>query len=212
MDRQTKERELAELRKRVAALETDLGIDAGMEPWRTEGYYTAYHATSGFLLGSIPALVSLLFNVVGSYLWKLMGASDQHPLKLIQVYLTFPMGEKALTLGNELTLAIGCFLYIITGMFYGMIFQLFFSRFMPQATLLSRVLAGAVLGTVVWFVNFYLILSWLQPALLGGRWIVEMIPPWVALLTHLVFGITMALVSPWADFRPYVRITRQNAA
>ena len=36
------------------------------------------------------ALASLLFNVVGASLF------DKHPLRLIQVYLTFPLGEKAL--------------------------------------------------------------------------------------------------------------------
>ncbi len=118
MDRQAKERELNELRNRVELLEIELGMNES-EPWRTNAY-PEYDATSGFLLGFIPAVVSLLANLGGSYV---MYGNDpnHHPLKLIQVYLTFPMGEKALSLSSGLTLTIGCFLYIITGMFYGML-------------------------------------------------------------------------------------------
>ena len=47
------------------------------------------------------------------------------------------------------------------------------------------------LAIAVWLVNFYGILSWLQPLLFGGNWIVERIPWWVAAATHLVFGWTM---------------------
>ena len=37
----------------------------------------------------------------------------------------------------------------------------------------------------------------------GGRWIVDLIPWWVAALTHLVFGWTMLLVQPLGVFVPY---------
>lgn len=212
MDEQSKQRELELLRERVTELEGELGVAQQREPWRTQGYYAAYHTLSGFLLGGIAAIVSLLCNIIGSYAWRAFGNHEQHPLRLIQVYLTFPMGEKALTMSNGLTLTIGCFLYIGTGMLYGMLFQVFFSRFMPTASTMQRLLAGCLLGAAVWVINFYLILEWLQPALLGGRWIVELIPSWVAMLTHVVFGATMALVYPWGAFVPYHTISEQDAA
>jgi hypothetical protein len=120
------------------------------------------------------------------------------------------MGEKALSMSNGLTLTIGCFLYIGTGMLYGMLFQVIFSRFMPSASLAKRLAVGCVLGIAIWVVNFYLILDWLQPALLGGRWIVELIPSWVAMLTHVVFGATMALLYPWGVFVPYQKVSEQT--
>jgi hypothetical protein len=209
MDEQTKQRELELLRERITELESELGVAEQREPWRTQGYYAAYHTLSGFLLGGVAALVSLLCNIAGSYAWRALGSPEQHPLRLIQVYLTFPMGEKALSMSNGLTLAIGCYLYIGTGMLYGMLFQVFFSRIMPAAHVLKRVLVGCLLGIAIWIVNFHLILDWLQPALLGGRWIVELIPPWVAMLTHVVFGVTMALLYPWGAFTPYVKVTDQ---
>jgi hypothetical protein len=55
----------------------------------------------------------------------------------------------------------------------------------------------------IWLVNYYLLLSWIQPLLFGGNWILTQIPPWVAFLTHLVFGWTMALVYPLGKFEPY---------
>ena len=51
--------------------------------------------------------------------------------------------------------------------------------------------------------NYYLILSWLQPWLFGGNWIVNLVPWWVATLTHLVFGWTMALAYPLGMYEPY---------
>jgi hypothetical protein len=52
---------------------------------------------------------------------------------------------------------------------------------------------------VVWTLNFYVLLSWLQPWLIGGRWVSELVPWWVAASTHLVFGWTIALVYPLAS-------------
>jgi hypothetical protein len=47
---------------------------------------------------------------------------DLHALRLIQVYLTFPLGAAALQLNAGMTLALGCVLYRITGIIYGMLF------------------------------------------------------------------------------------------
>jgi hypothetical protein len=49
-------------------------------------------------------------------------------------------------------------------------------------------------------VMFYGILSWLQPMLFDGRWIVDntRLPWWVAAATHVVFGWTIALLYPFA--------------
>lgn len=198
-ERRQKTMELEQLRTRVEILEREL---AAMDPpvGGFAGYYTAYYATTGFMLGIFGACTSLLFNVLGALL---VPSEAGHPLRLIQVYLTFPLGERALHIDRGLTLVIGCCLYLATGMILGMFFHLFLTRYTMGTTLVRRLAAVTVLSLVVWIVNFYGILSWLQPLLFGGRWIVDMIPPWVAAGTHLVFGWTMVLVYPWGLYVPY---------
>jgi len=196
------ERELAELRTRVAQLESEVTVAQPRDREWTRGYYLTYYAVAGFFLGMAGAVTSLLFNVAGSIL------VGQHPLQLIRVYLTFGLGEKALDLQLDkgdggLTLIIGCCLYIATGMLLGVLFQVVLSRLADKGTLGQRLLIASLLSVEVWLVNYYLLLSWIQPLLFGGNWIVREIPIWVAVLTHLVFGWTMALVYPLGMFEPY---------
>ena len=73
MDRQAKLAELQSLRERARQLEDELVSTMPAEPvpprpWQVSGYYGSYYATTGFLLGSLAACTSLLFNVVGSVL------------------------------------------------------------------------------------------------------------------------------------------------
>jgi hypothetical protein len=208
MDRQSKLAELQSLRDRARALEDELVGTISNEPvpprpWQVSGYYAAYYATTGFLLGSLAACTSLLFNVVGSVLWPSVTHQEQHPLRLIQVYLTFPMGEAALNISSGLLLTLGCVLYLGTGMLYGMVFQLVLSYFIPMAGLRARLIACSVLAIAIWLFNFYGVLIWLQPLVFGGRWIIDLIPWWVAALTHLVFGWTMAVVYPLGVYERY---------
>ena len=195
------ERELAELRVRVAQLEAEATAGEPRSREWTRGFYLTYYATAGFFLGMLAALASLLFNVVGSLL------VGQHPLQLIRVYLTFGVGERALDLQLDkdggLTLIIGCCLYIATGMVLGSLFQVVLSRLAYRDSIVKRLLIASILALAVWLVNYYLLLSWIQQLLFGGNWILTQIPWWVAALTHLVFGWAMALLYPLGRFEPY---------
>ena len=73
------QRELAELRTRVAQLEAETSAAEPPNREWTRGFYLTYYATAGFFLGMLGALASLLFNFVGSLL------VGQHPLQLIRV-------------------------------------------------------------------------------------------------------------------------------
>lgn len=191
-----KTNELERLRERVRVLEAEVESERPPQ-FEPPKFYTAYYATTGFMLGLFGGATSLLFNVVGA---ALVG---KHPLELIRVYLTFPLGEAARNVDSGMSLAIGCCLYLGTGMLLGVLFQLVLAKFAGKTTLGNRLAVASVLAVVVWVVNFYGILSWLQPALFGGRWIVDEVPMWVAALTHLVFGWTMAVVYPLGEYRPY---------
>lgn len=210
-----KQRELESLKARVSALEGELTSQQIPPDWSPPSFYSAYYATIGFMLGGIAAMVSLMFNVIGSTV------AGKHPLEIIRVYLTFPLGARALPLGGSnggesafvigdgTILALGCCLYIGTGMVLGSLFHCVISRFAENKSLMVRLVIGSALGAVVWLINYYLILSWLQPALFGGSWITnnEYLPWWVALATHLVFGWSMAVMAPFGAYVPYRRPT-----
>jgi hypothetical protein len=194
------EAESARLANEIATEEATHG-DWANRDWADQGYYLTYYATSGFFLGMIAALASLMFNIVGA------SAAGKEPLQLIRVYLTFGMGEKALdpAFDNGLALAMGCVLYIATGMLLGILFQVILGWLAPRAGLATRLIWASVIAVAIWLINFYGLISWIQPLLFGGSWIVDnqQLPWWVALSTHLVFGWTMALIYPWGVFRPY---------
>ncbi|HZZ79528.1 MAG TPA: hypothetical protein VFE62_13485 [Gemmataceae bacterium] len=193
MDRDAKLHELETLRTRTRQLETELGSEATSE-WPPRGFYGAYAVLAGCVLGSVAAMASLLFNVVGSLI------IGQFPLQLIRVYLTFPLGAEALQLESGLALAIGCCLYLLTGMVFGVPFQWILSRWFDRSGFIVRFIVTTVLGLALWGVNFHGILSWMQPLLIGGSWIVDEIPWWVAMLTHLVFGWAMLLLQPFGRY------------
>lgn len=209
-----KQRELLALKAQVAALENELTGSQIPPDWSPGKFYITYYATVGFVLGGFAAMVSLLFNVIGSTV------AGKHSLEIIRVYLTFPLGARALPLGTQdadsafvisdgTILALGCCLYIGTGMVLGSLFHCVISRFAEHKSLGVRLIWGSALGIIVWFVNYYLILSWLQPAMFGGNWITnnEYLPWWVALATHLVFGWSMAVMAPFGAYVPYRRPT-----
>ncbi|MCS7047137.1 MAG: hypothetical protein NZO58_12335 [Gemmataceae bacterium] len=204
MDRDAKRRELEELRARVQRLEAELAAEESKGEWPPRGFYTAYYVLGGFVLGIFGAATSLLFNVVGSLL------VGQHPLYLIKVYLTFPLAERGLEIDDGLTLAVGVCLYLLTGMALGIPFHVILSRWFVGSSLGKKLVVVSALALAVWLINFYAILSWLQPALFGGRWIVDLIPWWVGAATHLVFGWTMLLVQPLGTFVAFSRLAEER--
>jgi len=199
----TKQQELAELRSRVRQLEAEIAAEELALRRQVSRDYPAYLATGGFLLGIFGAMASLIFNVIGSLV------AGKPPLELIRVYLSFPLGARAFQLaegggahsyavGDSLIIALGCCLYLGTGMLLGVPVTLALRTFAPRRSVVTRLVVGGLAALVIWGVNFYGILWWLQPLLFGGRWIVDgsHLPWWVAAATHLVFGWTIALLYP----------------
>lgn len=206
---QQKLQELEELRARVRRLEAEIADEPAARAWPPKSFYSEYYATTGFILGMVAAAASLLVNVIGAPL------AGKSPLELIRIYLTFPLGERALQLtsqskdiyviGDGVILTIGCCLYLGTGMLLGVPFFVVLSWLTEGRSALFRLMIATFLSIALWGFNFYCILSWLQPALFGGDWIVNptILPTWVALATHLVFGWTMALLYPLGKFTAY---------
>lgn len=197
MDLQTKLTELQRLEAETEKVRGEIYAATHPTAWAPKEYYTMFHILAGMILGIIGAGSSLLFNVIGSLVF------GQHPLQLIRVYLTFPLGEAALTLDSGFALASGCCLYLATGAVYGIVFHLVMSRFFAESSAVKRFEVGTAMGVALWLINYYGVLSWLQPALFGGNWIVQLVPWWVAAITHLVFAWTLLLIDRWGHFEAY---------
>jgi hypothetical protein len=164
------------------------------QAWPDAGFQWKTCLKSGALSGAIGGCVGLLANVIGSAALPSISGQEQYPLRLIQVFLTFPLGEAALGLNGGWLVALGAVLFIVTGMLFGMLLELIVSYLLPRARLPVRIICFSVLAMMIWIAAFYGVLSWLQPLLFGGNWIVELVPWWVAAATHLIFGITIAVV------------------
>ncbi|GJM25371.1 MAG: hypothetical protein DHS20C16_17860 [Phycisphaerae bacterium] len=188
--------EINELKQRLMRLESEVHGDGTGERWTPPKFYFAYELMGGMTLGLVAAGASLLFNIIGASM------TGKHPLELIRVYLTFPMGEKALTLESDFALAAGVCLYLLTGMIGGIPIHMILSRYFANAAFGMRFVVATFLGVGVWLVNFYGIIAWLQPKLIGGNWILDNIPIWVAVATHLVFAWTMLVMGKLGQFVP----------
>ncbi len=199
MDAEARRRKIDHHLEAIRSLEAQAAADDSAAPsWPPKDFYLLWHVVVGLTLGGVGAAVSLLANGLAAPLF------GKRALELIRVYLTFPMGARALDLDDASVLTIGCVLYLVTGALYGILIHLVLTVYFADATRGKRFLVASAIGLGLWIVNFYLILSWLQPMLLGGNWIVSLVPPWVAALTHLAFAWTVALGSEWwGRFEPY---------
>jgi hypothetical protein len=86
----------------------------------------------------------------------------------------------------------------------GIPFHLVLWRWFERTPFGTRFAAVSLMALALWLFNFYAVLSWLQPLLFGGNWIVTDIPWYVGAATHLVFGWTMLLVQPLGTFIPFL--------
>lgn len=207
----SKQQEFDALQQRVAELERELAAAQVDDSWKSTSFYPAYAATTGFLLGGVAAVVALLVNIFGAM------AVGRHPLELIRVYLTFPLGAQALVLtstptgptaiDDRMILVLGICLYLGTGMLIGSVFQVILSAFTRGQSVGRRIVCGGITAVVIWLVNFYGVLIWLQPLVCGGDWIVnpKFHPIWVAGGTHVIYGCMMGILSPLGEFQPALK-------
>jgi hypothetical protein len=202
VDREARDRQVQEHLEAIRKLESAPHEGEADGAWPPNQFYLLWHVVIGMMLGFVGALVSLGANVAGAPLFGV------EPLRLIRVYLTFPMGARALEAEQGLVIFVGCALYLLTGALYGVLFHLGMTLCLADASKLKRFLAGSGMGLGLWIVNFYLVLSWLQPLMLGDNWIVRLVPVWVAALTHLAFAWTMLVGELWGRFEPYRRSSR----
>lgn len=145
-------------------------------------------AAVGWAAGFLGASVSLGFNIAGAWLLGI------EPLRLLRIYATIVEGPVALDVSRSDFFLSTLILHVATGWLFGAVFAIGAQRFCCSR-LRRYALAGAGYGIAIWLVNFYGILSWLQPLLYGESFILTEIPIAVAALTHISYGLTVALVT-----------------
>ena len=84
----------------------------------------------------------------------------------------------------------------------GSVFHVAVNWFIPDRAGLQIAL-GAAYGLLMWVVNFYIVVLWVQPQLVGEAYILQLMPAWVAIVTHLIYGLTLGILQPIGRFVPY---------
>lgn len=194
------EAEIASHRRSIAELEAQ--IDTGSSekvaaPWPPPGFYLTFYVVVGTILGVLGSLASFLFNVFGSLI------VNQDPYRILRVYGTVFLGQDALTTDNLNFFMLVAIVHFSVGAMAGAVFHVALNRYYPNASGMQQIGLGALYGLLMWFVNFYLVLWWLEPALVGRAYVLELMPVWVAVLTHIIYGVTLGALQPLGQFSPY---------
>jgi hypothetical protein len=173
MDHAELQQQIDKQRQVLEELESELERHAGKptKSWYRSGFYTSYYVMAGLILGALASWVSLGFNILGA--WMAYG----DPLRILRVYATF-FGGDAVIAGEYWGIAtlLALILHSATGAVVGAPIHVIYSRYVADSSLQKRVIVGVALGIAMWLINFYAILSWLQPVVSGGTWIVDLIP------------------------------------
>ncbi len=194
------EAEIARHRRSISDLESRLaatGVVRDAHPWPPPGFYFTFYVVVGAILGILGSLASFLFNVFGSLV------VNQDPYRILRVYGTVFLGQEALTTDNLNFFMLVAVVHFSVGALAGAVFHVGLNRLFPAASTMRQIGLGVAYGLLMWFVNFYLVLWWLEPALVGQAYVLELMPVWVAALTHIVYGVTLGLLQPLGQFTPY---------
>ena len=188
-------RRIAEHRAAIAQLEAELPGHP-VPSWPPAGFYLTYYVVSGTILGILGSVTSFGCHVLGSLLLH------QDPLRVLRVYGTVFLGPAALSTDDLDFFMLVAVVHFSVGAAAGAVFHVLVNRFVPPRAGLQIAL-GAAYGLLMWVVNFYLVIAWLQPLLVGRAYVLEMMPPGVAALTHVVYGLTLGVLQPLGRFVAY---------
>lgn len=193
--------EIAEQRAQLARLEQQLSqaedTPATTRPgWPPKGFYLTYYVVAGLMIGVLGSLTSFLANVVGSLLL------EQDPLLFLRVYGTVFLGPEALTTHDLNFFMLVAVVHFSLGAVAGAVYHVLVNAFVPDRAGLQIGL-GALYGLLLWVVNFYVVILWIQTSVFGQAYVLELMPAWVAALTHVVYGVTLGVLQPLGRFVPY---------
>jgi hypothetical protein len=187
--------EIEQHRAAILALEARL-VEAPAALWPPAGFYLTFYVVAGTMIGILGSLVSFLFHVVGSVL------VNQDPLRFLRVYGTIFLGARALTTDDLNFFMLVAVVHFSVGALAGAVFHVLVNWLVPGRTA-TQIALGAAYGLLMWIVNFYVVIAWLQPRLVGEPYVLELMPVWIAALTHVIYGVTLGVLQPLGRFVPY---------
>lgn len=164
--------------------------------WPPKGFYLTYYVVAGMLIGILGSVTSFLCNVLGSLVLK------QDPLLFLRVYGTVFLGEKALVTDDLNFFMLVAVVHFSVGAAAGAVFHVLVNFYAPDRAGL-QVGLGLLYGLLMWIVNFYVVIAWLQRDVFGQAYVLHLMPAWVAAVTHMVYGLTLGLLQPLGRFVPY---------
>ena len=164
--------------------------------WPPAGFYLTFYVVAGTILGILGSLASFLVNVLGSLV------VNQDPLLFLRVYGTVFLGPRALTTDDLNFFMLVAVVHFSVGAIAGAVFHVLVNWLVPDRPVLHIVL-GVLYGLLMWVVNFYGVIIWLQPRLVGQAYVLQLMPAWVAALTHAVYGFVLGVLQPLGRFVPY---------
>lgn len=195
-------REIAEQRAKLARLEEELRRDleapvpSAPPGWPPQGFYLTYYVVAGLMIGILGSLTSFAMNVLGSLVL------EQDPLLFLRVYGTVFLGPEALTTRDLNFFMLVAVVHFSVGAVGGAVYHVLVNAYLPERHGL-QIGIGAIYGLLMWIVNFYVVILWLQTSVFGQPYVLELMPAWVAALTHVVYGLTLGLLQPLGRFVPY---------
>jgi len=147
-----------------------------------------YYGTVGAVAGFLGSLVMITGDVIAA------GIMGKSPFMLLRVYATLKEGAGALSLSDWSFFLNAFVMHLALGSAFGAIFALIVSGRARYQSMAYYLAAGTMFGLTIWIVNFYLLLSWIQPLINGREYILTNIPWGVAAITHAMYGLTIAAV------------------
>ena len=192
-DKQALQREIDRHKEAIGALEARIqAMETRPDSWPE--FYFVYYCVAGLMIGVIGALTSFFFNVIGSMM------VHQDPMQLIRVFGTFFVGEEALITQDLNFLMLVLMSHFSVGSVGGAVYHVVINKHFVDRSYEWKLMMGVAWGLAIWIGSFYLVISWVQPMMVGKAYILEMIPFWVAALTHIVYGLTIRLLEPIGRF------------
>lgn len=130
----------------------------------------------GLVAGIVMAMATMMITaIVGMGLWAL-------PTMIAALLL----GPSAVMGAGAIVIMIGLITHMVLSMMFGVIYAAIVNLLTHEF-----IVTALVFGLLLWIINFYAVGS----VVAGARMMAQHEPTWLAIVSHLVFGITLGALS-----------------